>query len=105
VLLQVLDEHGRGVPVGFMISSSDTVEVVEKFLRALQQGVSVRQLRAEQLGSGQKGHKACWLLLCCHLLPPDAPVTASCSACCLPLCMLLHLLMLEPRVSPCCCFN
>jgi hypothetical protein len=53
VLLQVLDEHGRGVPVGFMISSSDTVEVVEKFLRALQQGVSVGQLRAEQLGGAQ----------------------------------------------------
>ncbi len=40
--MQVIDEHARGVPVGFMISSSETVEVLEKFLRALQQGVSAR---------------------------------------------------------------
>lgn len=40
VLPQVTDEHGRGVPVGFMISSCDTTEVLEKFFRALQEGVS-----------------------------------------------------------------
>lgn len=37
---QVQDDVGRGVPVGYMICSSDTVEVVEHFLRVLQQGVS-----------------------------------------------------------------
>lgn len=58
MLLQVLDEHGRGVPVGFMICSSDTVEVVEKFLRALQEGVSEERLRATLLGIRQPGHKA-----------------------------------------------
>lgn len=39
--LQVLDESGRGVPVGWMICSSDTAEVIELFLRTLQRGVSV----------------------------------------------------------------
>jgi hypothetical protein len=37
--LQVQDESGRGVPAGFMITSEDTTEVVEQFLRVLQQGV------------------------------------------------------------------
>lgn len=40
--LQVVDESGRGVPVGFMICSADPAEVVEKFLRELQRGVSSR---------------------------------------------------------------
>ena len=38
--VQVQDDMGRGVPVGEMICSSETTEVVEKFLRVLQQGVS-----------------------------------------------------------------
>ena len=42
-LLQVQDDRGMGVPVGFMVCSSDTVEVVGAFLRALQQGVSNAQ--------------------------------------------------------------
>jgi hypothetical protein len=38
--LQVQDDTGRGVPVGFMICSSDTTEVIAQFLRVLQLGVS-----------------------------------------------------------------
>jgi len=38
-VLQVQDESGRGTPAGFMICSSDTVEVVEMFLRVLLRGV------------------------------------------------------------------
>ena len=38
--MQVQDEQGRAVPVGFMISSSDTAEVLEGFLRQLLRGVS-----------------------------------------------------------------
>ncbi|KAL4440450.1 hypothetical protein ABPG75_003451 [Micractinium tetrahymenae] len=34
----VQDDVGRGVPAGFMICSSDTVEVVEHFFRTLQEG-------------------------------------------------------------------
>ncbi|KAL4451780.1 hypothetical protein ABPG75_007442 [Micractinium tetrahymenae] len=34
----VQDDVGRGVPAGFMICSSDTVEVVENFFRTLQEG-------------------------------------------------------------------
>ncbi len=44
--LQVQDDIGRGVPVGFMVCSSDTVEVVHRFLEALQQGVSAGMLSA-----------------------------------------------------------
>lgn len=65
MLLQVLDEHGRGVPVGFMICSSDTVEVVEKFLRALQEGVS-QGLLALAAAAG-----------CCRLLLAVVPAAAS----------------------------
>lgn len=39
-LLQVQDDTGRGVPVGFMVCGSDTAEVIERFLRELQRGVS-----------------------------------------------------------------
>lgn len=41
---QVQDDVGRGVPVGFMICSSDTVEVVHQFLEMLRQGVSLHSL-------------------------------------------------------------
>ena len=37
---QVQDELGRGVPVGYMICSSEPEEVVETFLRRLLEGVS-----------------------------------------------------------------
>jgi hypothetical protein len=43
VNVQVQDECGRGTPVGFMITTSDTVEVVETFMRTLQRGVSEGQ--------------------------------------------------------------
>lgn len=59
--LQVQDDVGRGVPVGFMICSSDTVEVVEKFFRTLQEGVS---------GSyrGCDSHEMLLRLCCCHCI-------------------------------------
>lgn len=38
--LQVQDDIGRGVPVGWMVTSSDQAEVLEAFFRALQEGVS-----------------------------------------------------------------
>ncbi|EFN54703.1 hypothetical protein CHLNCDRAFT_135359 [Chlorella variabilis] len=36
--LVVQDESGRGVPVSFMVCSSDTAEVVEHFLRTSMEG-------------------------------------------------------------------
>ena len=61
--LQVQDDTGRGVPVGFMICSSDTTEVIEHFLRVLQKGVSGRHAtwsgQQACVGGGGQDRLAC----------------------------------------------
>lgn len=58
-LLQVQDDTGRGVPVGFMICGSDTAEVIERFLRELQRGVSGQAAIAIKYRGRHSGRQAC----------------------------------------------
>lgn len=66
-VLQVQDEQGRAVPVGFMISSTDTTEVLEEFLRQLLRGVS-HSVSQGILSPGQDGvdvvGSTCMLHIC-----------------------------------------
>ena len=53
------DDTGRGVPVGFMICGSDTAEVIERFLRELQRGVSGQAAIAIKYRGRHSGRQAC----------------------------------------------